>query len=126
MNVERAKVIVRGAIQGVGYRPFIYRLATELGITGWVANSSHGVSIEAEGKRPTLDQFILRLDKERPPRAVIQGLEFLFLDAVGYVDFEIRQSEETGEKTAFILPDIATCADCLREILDPDDRRYLY
>jgi hydrogenase maturation protein HypF len=126
MNIERAKVVLRGAVQGVGFRPFVYRLATELGLTGWVINTSQGVFIEVEGERVTLNQFVLRLDKEKPPRSVIQGFEFSFLDAIGYIDFEIRHSEETGAKTAFILPDIATCADCLREIFDPNNRRHLY
>ena len=126
MNIERAKVIVRGAVQGVGFRPFVYRLATDLKLNGWVLNSSQGVFIEVEGARPVVDQFLLRLDKERPPRAVIQSLESSILDPIGYNHFEIRVSEESGAKTVLILPDIATCADCLREMLDPTNRRYLY
>ncbi len=126
MNAERAKVVLRGAVQGVGFRPFVYRLATELSLTGWVMNSSQGVFIEVEGERTTLDQFVLRLGKEKPSRSVIQNFEVSFLDAIGHIDFEIRHSEELGSKTAFILPDIATCADCLWEIFDPNNRRYLY
>jgi hydrogenase maturation protein HypF len=113
-------------VQGVGFRPFIYRLATGLGLTGWVINSSQGVQIEAEGERPTLETFLLRIEQEKPPRSFIQSFESSFLDPVGYTDFEIRRSDETGEKTAVVLPDIATCPDCLREIFDPTNRRYLY
>lgn len=126
MKSERAKVIVRGAVQGVGFRPFVYRLATGLHLKGWVSNSSQGVFIEAEGARKALDQFLSRLQHEKPPRAFIQSLEFSWLDAVGYGGFEILSSDCAGEKTTLILPDSATCADCLGEIFDPQDRRHLY
>jgi hydrogenase maturation protein HypF len=122
----RLKVVIRGAVQGVGFRPFVYRLATESGLRGWVLNSSQGVFIEVEGERPVLEEFLLRLEQEKPPRAIIQSLEFSFLDPVGYPDFVIRHSEEAGEKTVLILPDIATCPQCYREVGDPDDRRYRY
>lgn len=120
------KVIVRGAVQGVGFRPFVYRLSREMQLTGWVLNSSQGVFIEVEGARDVLRQFLLRLENEKPPRAIIQSLEFSFLDAAGYDGFEIRYSEERGEKTVLILPDIAACADCVREIFDPKNRRFRY
>jgi len=126
VNRDRARIIVRGAVQGVGFRPFVYRLATELQLAGWVLNSAQGVFIEVEGARDSLNRFLLRLEKEKPPRAVLQSFEYSFLDPVNYSGFEIRESEESGEKTALILPDIATCADCLREILDPTDRRFRY
>ena len=126
MECERAKVAVLGAVQGVGFRPFVYRLATQLRLNGWVLNSSQGVFIEVEGPLHLLQTFLVRLEKEKPPLAIVQNLEFSFLDAVGYDRFEIRYSEQTGQKTALILPDIATCPDCLREILDPANRRYRY
>ena len=124
--MDRLKVIIHGAVQGVGFRPFIYRLSTELGLRGWVLNSSQGVFIEVEGERPVLEEFLLRLEQEKPPRAIIHSLEFSFLDAVGYPDFVIRHSQETGKKTVLILPDIATCPECRREVWDPGDRRYRY
>lgn len=123
---QRLKVTVRGAVQGVGFRPFVYRLALELGLTGWVFNSSQGVFIEAEGRKPALDQLLLRLQAEKPPRSYIQSLEFSFLDAIGFESFEIRESSNTGAKTTLVLPDIAVCPDCLRDIFDPTNRRYLY
>jgi hydrogenase maturation protein HypF len=126
MNCERLKIIVRGAVQGVGFRPFVYRLATELELNGWVSNSGQGVFIEVEGGRDSLQGFLLRLEKDKPPRAVVQSLESSFLDAIGHRGFEIRESENRGDKTALILPDIATCVDCLREILDPANRRFCY
>jgi hydrogenase maturation protein HypF len=113
-------------VQGVGFRPFVYRLATEMGLPGWVNNSAQGVFIEVEGERERLEAFLLRLEPEKPPRAFIQSLESSFLDPVGYTTFEIRHSEEAGAKTAFVLPDLAVCPDCLREIFDPSDRRYRY
>lgn len=126
MNAERLAIAIRGAVQGVGFRPFIYRLATELGLNGWVLNSGQGVFIEVEGVRDALRQFLLRIGEERPPRASIQSLESSVLDAVGYDQFKIAYSEQDGPKTALVLPDIATCSDCLREILEPTDRRYRY
>ena len=123
---QRVRVVVRGAVQGVGFRPFVYRLATELQLAGWVSNSAQGVFIEVEGARDLLNRFLLRLEKEKPPRAVLQTFESSFLDSLNYSGFEIRESEESGEKTALILPDIATCADCVREIFDPADRRFHY
>jgi len=122
----RLKLVVRGAVQGVGFRPFVFRLATELQLTGWVNNSTQGVFIEVEGPRATLKKFLLRLGKERPPRSFIQSLESTWLDVAGFKDFEIRESETGGGKTALVLPDIATCPDCLREIFDPKNRRYCY
>jgi hydrogenase maturation protein HypF len=126
MNCERLKIIVRGAVQGVGFRPFVYRLATELELNGWVSNSAQGVFIEVEGGRDSLQRFLLRLEKDKPPRAVVQSLDSSFLDAIGHGRFEIRESENRGDKTALILPDIATCADCLREIFDSTNRRFRY
>jgi hydrogenase maturation protein HypF len=123
---ERVKVVVRGAVQGVGFRPFVYRLATELDLKGWVLNSSQGVFIEAEGEVSVLRRFLLRLEKEKPPRAIIQSLESSFLDATGYEEFAIRYSDESGAKTVLILPDIAPCSDCLSDIFEPGNRRHGY
>ncbi|MGA2180732.1 MAG: carbamoyltransferase HypF [Verrucomicrobiota bacterium] len=122
----RLKLTVRGAVQGVGFRPFVFRLATGLGLAGWVNNSPQGVFIEAEGPRAELEKFLLRLETEKPPRSFIQSLEASWLDAVGFDNFEIRASETGGDKTALVLPDIATCPDCLREIFDPQNRRHRY
>jgi len=122
----RLKLAVRGAVQGVGFRPFVFRLATGLQLAGWVNNSPQGVFIEVEGPRVLLEKFLLRLEAEKPPRSFIQSLEASWLDVAGYTDFEIRESETGGDKTALVLPDIATCPDCLREIFDPSNRRYRY
>ncbi len=124
--IRRARIVVRGAVQGVGFRPFVYRLATDLGLNGWVRNSSQGVFIEAEAAKEPLDLFILRIQKDKPRLAVIQSLEFSFLDPTGMKGFEIRHSSEEGEAVTLVLPDIAMCEDCLAELLDPGQRRYRY
>ena len=126
MKTERAKAVVRGGVQGVGFRPFIYRLARELNLTGWVSNSTNGVQLEVEGADDHVRQFLVRVEKEKPPLAIIQSFEFSILDPAGYGEFTIHASEETGVKTALILPDIAPCRDCLREIFEPDNRRHRY
>jgi hydrogenase maturation protein HypF len=125
-HIERARAVVQGAVQGVGFRPFVHRLATELDLCGWVTNTAQGVFIEVEGPGASLRQFLVRLEREKPPRAIIQSLEFSFLDATGYRDFAIRESEHKGAKTALILPDIATCAHCQMEILQTSNRRFRY
>lgn len=122
----RLKATVRGAVQGVGFRPFIFRLASELGLVGWVKNNAQGVFLEVEGPRSLLERFLLRLESDKPPRSFIQSLEASWLDPVGHAGFEIRESDPGGARTALVLPDIATCPECLREIFDPLNRRYLY
>ncbi len=123
--LQRLKLTIRGAVQGVGFRPFVYRLATELRLNGWVSNTSRGVFVEVEGAHPQLEQFLLRVEREKPAISFIQSLESSFADAAGYVGFEIRKSED-GEKTALVMPDIATCPECLREVFDPHNRRFGY
>lgn len=123
---QRIRITIRGAVQGVGFRPFIYRLAAEMQLPGWITNSAQGVSIEVEGIKEKLDAFLLRIEREKPPRSFLQSLEVSFLDPAGYENFEIRQSVSEGENTAFVLPDISTCPDCLMEIFDEENRRYLY
>jgi hydrogenase maturation protein HypF len=123
---QRIAIVVRGAVQGVGFRPFVYRLSADLHLPGWVANTPAGVFIEAEGEKARLDLFLLRLQREIPPRASIQSLECTFLDPVGYAEFTIRESDLSGETTTIVPPDIATCPDCLSEIFDPSNRRHRY
>ncbi len=122
----RLRVFVRGAVQGVGFRPFVYRLARSLGLTGWVVNTAQGVTVEAEGEEEALESFLLRLETESPPRACIHGLEPTFLDACGYGEFGIRTSQTDGATRALVLPDIAICSDCRAEVDDAANRRYRY
>ena len=105
---------IEGTVQGVGFRPFVHRLATGLGLAGWVCNTGDGATIEVEGPRDGLDAFLVRLVPEQPPTAAIQSLEPSWLDPAGYDAFTIRPSTG-GPKTASILPDVATCPACLTE-----------
>ncbi len=125
---QRLSINIQGAVQGVGFRPFIYRLARELQLTGWVNNSVSGVAIEVEGTRAQLHSFQQRLEIEKPPRSQIHSIESAWLDPIGDAEFNIRDSEiaECKHKSAIVLPDLATCPDCQREISDPRDRRYRY
>jgi hydrogenase maturation protein HypF len=123
---ERLRLAVRGAVQGVGFRPSAYRLARALDLSGWVLNGPAGVVIEIEGPREQLEQFRARLESEPPPHATIVSVEATWLERVGFRGFEIRDSEECGEPTALVMPDLATCDACRRELFDPDDRRYRY
>lgn len=123
---KRLKIVVRGAVQGVGFRPFVHRLATQEALGGYVVNSAQGVIIEVEGKRPALEEFIERLHVECPPHTVLQSVEVTWLDVVGLGRFEIRVSESVGPITALVLPDLATCPECVRDIFDSGGRRYLY
>jgi len=125
-RVQRMAIVIRGAVQGVGFRPFIYRLARELNLNGRVSNSTSGVLVEAEGRSELLEALLIRIEREKPPRASIQSLEPVLLDPVGYEGFEIGQSTGSGRVSTLVLPDIATCAECLADLLDPNDRRYRY
>lgn len=123
---QRVRVTLRGAVQGVGFRPFVYRLATELRLRGWVSNSPHGVILEAEGSEDAIRALLVRLQSDKPPLAFITSLEPTILLPLGYSDFQIRTSENGARPSAIVLPDIATCAECRSEIFDPGNRRYHY
>jgi hydrogenase maturation protein HypF len=125
-TLHRVRLSLQGLLQGVGFRPFVYQLADEIGLKGWVQNSPQGVSIEAEGSREALGEFVERLEKESPPNSVVHDMQSSPLEPVGYEHFKIRNSKNWGDQSTLILPDIATCADCLQEIFDPSNRRYLY
>jgi hydrogenase maturation protein HypF len=126
--IARTFISISGIVQGVGFRPFVFRLATEMGLNGWVSNSTGGVRIEAGGTEERLAHFIRRLRSEAPPLAIISALDHHALpdEETGETGFFIRQSSDNGERTALAAPDAALCLDCLRELFDPDDRRYRY
>ena len=123
---QRLRVEIQGAVQGVGFRPFVYRLATELQLVGWVINDTRGVFIEVEGSQPQLLSFLQRLPLEHPPHAIIHALTFHWLPGAGYADFEIRRSDALGPRTALVLPDLGVCPDCLAEVFAVHDRRHAY
>lgn len=124
--MKRLLIKIEGTVQGVGFRPFVYRLANELELHGWVGNSPQGVEIDIEGDENNIDRFVNRLDSEKPPLALINHKELADLDLVGHKKFIVRASGNGGSKTALVLPDIATCPECLDDILDPSNRRYRY
>ncbi|HUV88856.1 MAG TPA: carbamoyltransferase HypF, partial [Anaerolineae bacterium] len=126
VGVMRKAISVRGVVQGVGFRPFVYRLAHECGLAGWVLNHSGGVEIEVEGPPAALEAFIRDLEAKAPPLARIEGIEVAGVPPVGGATFEIRPSVAQEGRYPLVSPDIATCPDCLRELLDPADRRYRY
>jgi hydrogenase maturation protein HypF len=126
MALERLRVSLAGAVQGVGFRPFVYRLATQLQLQGWVLNSSAGLVVEVEGPRESLDAFQERLEREKPAAALVLAREVSWLEPVGLAGFEIRTSDAVAEKTAGLVPDLATCPACLAEFRDPADRRFGY
>ncbi len=124
--MTRLRILLNGTVQGVGFRPFVYRTARTLGLKGYVTNDTGGVVIEVEGAKAKLDDFLLKLHTEKPPLAKIYYEERAYVEPAGYDDFRIEESISTGPPHALILPDISTCGDCTGELLDPDDRRYLY
>jgi hydrogenase maturation protein HypF len=126
MNITWRNITIRGVVQGVGFRPFVYNLAERLGLRGWVLNNSSGVEIEAEGPAEAVETFVAALRNEAPPLAHIEALEARPGPPRGYKRFEIRHSERQEGRYQLISPDIATCPDCRRELLNPADRRYRY
>ncbi|MDE3150455.1 MAG: carbamoyltransferase HypF, partial [Acidobacteriota bacterium] len=122
----RRRVAVRGVVQGVGFRPFVYRLAREEGLAGSIANDTNGVTIEVEGARGRVDTFLRRMRAEAPPLARIDSIHVAEAAATGETGFRIAASAVRGQVSTGIPADAATCPDCLRELLDPHDRRYRY
>ncbi|MGB9714911.1 MAG: carbamoyltransferase HypF [Thermodesulfovibrionales bacterium] len=120
---SRVKILVKGIVQGVGFRPFVYNLAKSLNLKGFVMNSSKGVTIEIEGNGSSL--FIERLNHEAPPLSRIMSIDVIPLPFYGYSDFRIVESEDEGSFT-LVSPDVSICKDCFKELLDINDRRYLY
>lgn len=124
--IVRRRIQVRGIVQGVGFRPFVYNLANDLGIRGFILNTSSGVTIEVEGDETVLDEFLGSMRSHPPPLARIQDLTASALEPLGSDAFEIRESEAHDHEFALISPDVAVCADCRREVGDPEDRRFGY
>jgi hydrogenase maturation protein HypF len=122
----RVQARVTGIVQGVGFRPFVYRLATEERLAGFVLNDEHGVLIEVQGPPRGIDRFMARLRAEAPPLARVDGIAVSDADVGEGETFMIVESRRAGEADALISPDTATCGDCLAELHDPGDRRHRY
>ena len=123
---DAALLRVRGVVQGVGFRPFVHRLALRHGLGGWVRNTATGVDIAVEGRRKALAAFVSRLAAEAPPLARIESIERIHWDGEGRSEFVIAPSALGDDGRQSISPDAATCEACLRELLDPLDRRHHY
>jgi hydrogenase maturation protein HypF len=125
-DVFRVSISIRGVVQGVGFRPFVYQLATKHNLKGWVCNTSEDVMIDVEGERDTLEQFLANLKTLAPPLSHIESITTDRKPAIGYERFEIRDSISREGKYQLVSPDIATCSACLKEVLSPADRRFRY
>ena len=125
MQVRR-EIRVSGIVQGVGFRPYVFRLATELDLSGTIKNTSAGVTIEIQGPTELVDDFVLRLPEGAPTLSRIIEVAVRELPCNGDFEFRILASREGEPVRALISPDVAICDDCLRELFDPADRRYLY
>lgn len=124
--MQRLAIHIKGIVQGVGFRPFVYKLAHQYQLVGWVMNNSQGVEIEVEGTSQEVSAFLAELKISAPPLAIVQEVAVTCCSLSGETEFIIRPSAEQNEKTAWVSPDVATCPDCLREMMDPQDRRYRY
>src|SRR5579871_5665225 len=125
-TIQRVRITLRGAVQGVGFRPFVYRLATEMALTGWVLNSSSGLVVEVEGAPDDLRRFEQRIESERPKASVVTTHESAWIAPQGSTSFEIQHSDTDSTKSVNVLPDLATCPDCRAELFDPANRRFHY
>lgn len=125
-NSIRRRVRVRGTVQGVGFRPFVYGVATRLGLGGFVLNDPGGVLIEVEGETERVEGLIHALRSDPPPLAVVDEIAVQDIPTIDERDFAIRASDQAGDAIAAVAPDVATCADCLAEIADENARRYGY
>lgn len=124
--MERRAIVIRGLVQGVGFRPFVSNLATRLALCGFVKNQTGSVLIEVEGTPDVLEHFLDEVARRPPPLAQIDSLNWELRAPVGDQTFRIEHSDADGTSPVFISPDVATCADCLTELFDPADRRYRY
>jgi hydrogenase maturation protein HypF len=122
----RARIRVRGVVQGVGYRPFVHRLATEASLAGHVGNDTDGVFVEVEGPAATVEAFAARLRGDAPPLARVDAVESAPMATTGEGGFRIVESRADSAVRTFVAPDAALCEDCRREMFDPTDRRYRY
>jgi len=125
-GLRRVRARVVGTVQGVGFRPYVHRLARELELAGYVLNDDRGVLLEVEGAGSAVTSFLERLPVDAPPLATVERVAPEDLEPTGEAGFKIAASEHRGEALALVSPDVATCDACLRELFDPADRRHRY
>jgi len=126
INKAHLKINIKGFVQGLGFRPFIVRLARQHRQKGWVANTGSGITIDIEGLSEHQQDFLDNLHNQLPPFAKIDSLSIATLPLAGFDDFQIKASKTDDKQSAFVLPDIAVCPDCVRDIFDPASRYYRY
>jgi len=126
MKIERKHYLVKGIVQGVGFRPFVFNLAHQLGLSGWISNTNEGVVIEIQGNPKKIDKFIYQLYTSKPKNASILDLLTVDRPIKKENGFFIKKSDSKSKPNTIILPDLAPCADCLRDINTPGNRRYRY
>jgi len=124
--VARKRIQIRGVVQGVGFRPFVYRIAQRLDIRGYILNSSEGVVIEAEADEDAVQQFVTALTSEAPSLAKIDAMEVSSIDPTGEDRFTVHDSAAIAGRFALVPPDVATCDDCIRDFTTPGNMRYRY
>ncbi len=125
-DIIRKRIVIKGVVQGVGFRPFVYRNAVKRNLKGFVMNTSKGIEIEVEGESQALDDFIETVTSESPPQSRVTSVKTERMDTQDAVEFHIVPSNQQKERSVLITPDIDTCPECLQELFDPRDRRYLY
>ena len=125
-RITHYRLLIKGVVQGVGFRPFVYNLALTMGIKGSVLNSGEGLVIEAEGEEQNVRNFLKELKENTPRLAKISNYQEIELPPCGYKSFEILKSAPGNDKEALIPPDVAACPECIKEIFDPQDRHYQY
>ena len=125
--IEALDIHVAGIVQGVGFRPFVYRMAKKYLINGWVLNAADGVNIHAEGESRLLDEFVIELSENAPAAAQVKEIELKEVPLQDFASFEIRFSDDAAvQETTLVSADLATCDDCAAELFNPNDRRFRY
>lgn len=125
--IDAVDIHVKGIVQGVGFRPFVYRMAKKYLINGWVLNATDGVHIHAEGESALVDEFIMELSDNAPAASKVEEIDIKEVPLEDFDSFEIRFSDdEDVAETTLVSPELATCDDCVAELFNPNDRRYRY
>jgi hydrogenase maturation protein HypF len=124
--MKKYRIIITGIVQGVGFRPFIYNMSVQLGLKGWVSNTDSDVIIEIETEQSQITEYINKIRENAPILSKIDSISFEELPIEGFNDFSIRQSQTFSKNNIFISPDVSTCSDCINELKNPHDRRYMY
>ena len=122
MNEKSLQIIVKGLVQGVGFRPFVFRSAGKYQLTGWVQNTNENVTIRVTGSPYNINSFLICLKEEAPPAALIRDISTMEIETESFATFSITDSNDVSEDITEISPDIAVCEDCLEDLVSDPDR----